>query len=219
MGISLHDKRIELLKVFQQKYAPLISLKDTQDDYKNACIVSVVDKQDVLRIGSCLYDLQHEITLKYWLGKPKSPKFPYIPGFLSLRYKGICIKAIQKFKEEFDLIIFYPGAGIQHPRFFGLASELGLQTSCSTIGITKESLVGEMTSNHFNSKPSIYTQKIYYQEKEVARFLKVKGNKKGIFVSPGHHISIETASSIIARLLVYRIPEPIRKLRQRIRFV
>ncbi|MDR4508827.1 MAG: deoxyribonuclease V [Candidatus Brocadiaceae bacterium] len=134
-------------------------------------------------------------------------KFPYIPGLLSFREAPVLLKAFKKLKELPDVILF-DGQGIAHPRFFGLASHMGLILDKPAIGCAKSRLVGEWAD--VDNIEGAFSELIY-KEKIVGAALRTKINTKPIFVSPGHKVTLEFAIRTTLRACRgYRIPEPIR---------
>lgn len=104
------------------------------------------------------------------------------------------------------------GAGKHHPRYFGLACELGLDLDIPTVGITQKSLVGEIIFSQPLEKKD-YDNDIYpvlYEENLIAYFIKKRSNKRGIFLSIGHKVTLLTAVNIIMPLLIFKLPEPLR---------
>jgi deoxyribonuclease V len=203
------------LKEFQRKQAKQIILKDYHEQYSNACILSVIDKTDLLTGGGLIYFLDNQNIESVYIHKTIPAPHPYIPGGLSLRYKALLSKILEGMKQKFDLIIIFPGAGIQHPMLFGLASEIGLETAKPSIGITKNALVGSIDDQSKSIDfQNVISYDVKFKENKVAKFLKVQNNINGIFVSPGHLISVEMAGSIIAKNLEYRLPSPVRYLRE-----
>lgn len=211
-----HPKdKFQLLGLSQNEKAPLIKCQDSQKSYKKVGFVTILDKDDTIQGGILLYDLKSDSIFQTWVGTPRVPEYPYIAGGLSLRYKKCFMEAISSFIDDIDLLIIYPSSGIQHPRFFGLASEIGLELSVSSIGLTKKPLIGEKElESEWSIKPNIIACEVYWQDRKVAIFLRTHENINGLYVSPGHNISIETTANIVAGLMKYRIPEPLRALRK-----
>jgi len=99
------------------------------------------------------------------------------------------------------------GHGIAHPRRLGLASHLGLALSKPTIGVAKKLLCG---------KPFKLGRGAQVQIEDSGEIVGVevttKRGAKPLYISVGHKVSLERATSIVKRCVVrYRIPEPLRK--------
>ena len=135
-------------------------------------------------------------------------RFPYIPGLLSFREAPILLRAFKKLKNNPDVILF-DGQGIAHPRFFGLASHMGLILGKPSIGCAKSRLVGE--HNNAKNTTGAYS-KLFYKNKVVGAVLRTKMNTNPIYVSPGHKTNLAFAIRIVLNTCRgYRIPEPIRQ--------
>lgn len=134
--------------------------------------------------------------------------FPYIPGLLSFREAPILLNAFKKLKNNPDVILF-DGQGIAHPRYFGLASHMGLILDRPSIGCAKSRLVGEYDC--VKNVAGKYS-KLLYKNKVVGVVLRTKVNTNPIFVSPGHKADLRFAIRIALKTCRgYRIPEPIRQ--------
>ncbi len=135
-----------------------------------------------------------------------SPKIDYIPTFLAFREVSGLVKAYQKLFNKPDLIVV-DGNGILHPHKVGLASHLGVLLNKPTIGIAKRLLLG-----HFDEEILVRNRSapVMYNNQELGTAIVTDLNSKPIFISPGHLISIQTATSLILRYICQRLPEPIR---------
>jgi deoxyribonuclease V len=60
--------------------------------------------------------------------------FPYIPGLLSFREAPAILNAFRALKTTPDLLVI-DGGGINHPRFAGLATYVGVILDIPTIGV------------------------------------------------------------------------------------
>jgi deoxyribonuclease V len=132
---------------------------------------------------------------------------PYVPGLLSFREIPVLLKAFQKVKSPFQVLLC-DGQGIAHPRKLGLASHLGLFLGKPTVGCAKSRLVGEhaevgITRGSFAA--------LIYKGRHVGSVLRTRSGVKPIFVSPGHLMDIACSRRIaLACSKGYRIPEPTR---------
>jgi deoxyribonuclease V len=122
--------------------------------------------------------------------------FPYIPGLLSFREGPVVIRALRKLRHEPDVCIV-DGHGLAHPRRFGLACYVGLVTSLPTIGVAKSRLFGtEDGETLVDSEGNV-----------IARVLRF--NRKSLYVSVGHKISLEDATRIVKHCITRRGLEPV----------
>ena len=118
--------------------------------------------------------------------------FPYIPGLLVFREGPSILLSFSKIKTKPD-ILFLKSSGICHPRFFGMASHIGVLLDIPTIGITERLLCGEVKG-----------EKIFYKNQHVGWKL------KNIYISPGHRVSLTTSLKIIKECMKnHKLPEPL----------
>jgi deoxyribonuclease V len=122
--------------------------------------------------------------------------FPYIPGLLSFREGPMVVRALRKLKIKPDICIV-DGHGLAHPRRFGLACHVGLATNLPTIGVAKSRLFGtEVRERLVDPEGNV-----------IARIL--RSNRKSLYVSVGHKISLEDATRIVKHCTTIRGLEPI----------
>ena len=132
--------------------------------------------------------------------------FPYIPGLLSFREAPAIFNAFHALKTTPDLLII-DGGGINHPRFAGLATHVGVILDIPTIGVTKNLLcgTGEIPDEEGDARL------ITYCDKAVGYYLKSKKGCKPIIVAPGHKISLETSLKLTKSCIhKHKLPEPTR---------
>ena len=122
--------------------------------------------------------------------------FPYIPGLLSFREGPVVTRALRKLRHEPDVCIV-DGHGLAHPRRFGLACYVGLVTSLPTIGVAKSRLFGtEDVETLVDSQGNV-----------IARVLQF--DRKSLYVSVGHKISLEDATRVVRHCISRRGLEPV----------
>lgn len=132
--------------------------------------------------------------------------FPYIPGLLSFREAPAIITAFRTLKIKPDLLVI-DGCGINHPRFAGLATHVGVILNVATIGVTKNILcgTGELPDEEGDACM------INYKGKEIAYYLKSRKGSRPIIVAPGHKVSLATSLMLIKNCIrKHKLPEPTR---------
>ncbi len=127
----------------------------------------------------------------------KKISFPYIPTYLAFREEPLISELLHRWNDK--IILLVDGNGILHPREMGLATYVGIKNHVPTIGVAKSLLMGEIRG-----------EEIYLNGKVVARYLK-SGKKRGIYVSSGYGVSLQSAVKIVKRYLRYKNPEPLRQ--------
>jgi deoxyribonuclease V len=135
-----------------------------------------------------------------------SPRFPYVPGYLTFREGPLVLAAFRDLRRRPDLCLF-DGAGLAHPRRFGLACHLGVLLDRPSIGCAKSPLVGEWTTP---GRARGDWNPIVLDGARVGAVVRTRAGVKPLFVSPGHRIGIRQAVRWVLACSRVRVPEPIR---------
>ncbi len=132
---------------------------------------------------------------------------PYIPGLLSFRELPAIRSALEQLRETPDVILC-DGQGIAHPRRFGIACHLGVDTGFPTAGVGKSRLCGQFSEP---GKEKGSTSILLDRAEEIGTVVRTRTGVKPLFVSVGHRISLATAVRLTLECAPrYRLPEPIR---------
>src|SRR5215213_8859602 len=192
-----YTKIIELQKEFSKKVITHDYLNN--NNIRNVCGIDVSYK-DLNAFCSAVIINKNTLEIIEIVNEKSTISYPYIPGLFMLREGEPLLKIVRLLKNLFDVLLI-DGHGILHPRKCGLASYVGIMIDKPTIGVAKNLLCGSTLENNY----------IEYN-KEILGYRIRKNNKKDIYVSIGHKISLETAVSIIINLTKKNefIPEPLR---------
>ena len=131
-------------------------------------------------------------------------KIPYIPTFLAFREVGAIVSALKKLRDKPDVLLV-DGHGMLHPRRCGLATHLGIVTGIPTIGVAKKGLIGEVRGEG-------RVRPVYYKGEVIGFEVYTSKNKKPIYVSVGHMVTLRDALEVVLKTVKpgFRLPEPIR---------
>ena len=133
--------------------------------------------------------------------------FPYIPGLLSFREAPVLLDALEKLVTLPDLLLC-DGQGIAHPRRFGIACHLGINTGIPSIGVAKTRLVG---SHQMPGSEKGDWAPLTDRGETIGAVLRTRQGVKPVYVSIGHKIDLATAISfVMACTTKYRLPETTR---------
>jgi deoxyribonuclease V len=134
--------------------------------------------------------------------------FPYVPGLLSFRELPALIRVMRKVQSRVD-VVMCDGQGIAHPRRFGIACHLGVLLDLPTVGVGKSRLTGSFTPPGSDKGAC---SKLLDGNEQIGTVLRTRKDVKPLFVSPGHRVSIESATAWVLECATrYRLPEPIRQ--------
>jgi deoxyribonuclease V len=123
----------------------------------------------------------------------------YVSGFLGFREGSLLVRIAERVGTSPDVFLI-DGAGIAHPRKFGLACHVGLAMDKPTIGVAKSRLYGRPSEDSSIFDPG---------GRVIGRIL-TTGNRK-FYVSVGHRISLKTASNLVEKCMVDGHPSPLRE--------
>jgi deoxyribonuclease V len=203
-------KQIDALLRFGKLAAIQMSVADKVtliDSFKNVNLLGAADQAFCSDfVLSCVVVLNQEMEVVDRAYAVCRAMIPYIPGLLSFREGPPIIAAYNKLKTKPDVLLV-DGCGINHLRFAGLATYVGVVLNVPTIGVSKKKLCGEFTQPTTEGE----IQQLIYKDKIVGFAFKSKQHAKPIFVSPGTGISLTSSLKIVQDCLKnHRLPEPIR---------
>ncbi|ALM53226.1 deoxyribonuclease V [Halomonas huangheensis] len=134
-------------------------------------------------------------------------RMPYIPGLLSFREIPAALQAFAQLQSDVDLIMV-DGHGVAHPRRLGVAAHLGLWLDRPSLGVAKKRLTGQ--HGEVENQRGAYTP-LRDGDEVLGVVMRSRQSVKPVFVSPGHRLSVDTATQwALACLGRYKLPEPTR---------
>jgi deoxyribonuclease V len=188
----------------QTDIATQVVLDDPLGDFASIGAVAQSFSNDVVFSSAIIVDALMNV-LDESIASVKTT-IPYIAGLLFFREGPAAIAALNKLRTKPDVLIVH-GCGINHPRFAGFASHLGVVLNASTIGVSKITLCGEYVA----PDQDYYCVPLNFKGRQLGFVLKTMIAKKPIFISPGHHISPQNALQVVQRCVMnHRLPEPLR---------
>lgn len=138
--------------------------------------------------------------------------FDYTPGLFCFR-EGPPLLALIKAMAAAELptpdVLVIDGHGIAHPRRFGVASWMGVETGIPSLGCAKGTLL------RFQQRPDpvrgAWTP-VTLDQQLVGAVLTTQDDVKPVYVSPGHLIGLDDARQMILDMGgPYRVPDPLRR--------
>jgi len=133
--------------------------------------------------------------------------FPYVPGLLSFREVPAILPALRQLDVLPDVLML-DAHGRAHPRRFGLACHLGVLLDRPALGVGKTVFVG--THNELATEKG-HSVELVHRDETVGVVLRTRTRVKPVYVSVGHRMTLEDASSLALRCATrYKLPEPTR---------
>lgn len=194
---EIYTKIIELQNEFSKKVITHDYLNN--NNISNVCGIDVSYK-DLNAFCSAVIINKNTLEIIEIVNEKSTISYPYIPGLFMLREGEPLLKIVRLLKNLFDVLLI-DGHGILHPRKCGLASYVGIMIDKPTIGVAKNLLCGSILESSY----------VEYNKTILGYTIK-KNNRKDIYVSVGHKISLETSIDIVKKLTKKSefIPEPLR---------
>lgn len=180
---------------------------------------------DITSIAAVGHAFNHDMVVSYVVVVDLNMRFieeaavidrittPYVPGLLFCREGPAVLKAVAKLRHAFDVLLV-DACGINHYRFAGLASHIGVLLDTPTIGVSRRTLCGEYSIPHETGS----CHEVRFCNRTVGFVLKTKRDTRPIFVSPGHRVSLQGSLAIALRSLRgHKLPEPLHMARTKAR--
>ena len=192
-----YTKITELQNEFSKKVITHDYLNN--NNIRNVCGIDVSYK-DLNAFCSAVIVNKNTLKIIEMVNEKSTVSYQYIPGLFMLREGEPLLKIVRLLKNLFDVLLI-DGHGMLHPRQCGLASYVGIMIDKPTIGVAKNLLCGSILENSYVE-----------HNKTILGYRIKKNNKKDIYVSVGHKISLETSIDIVKKLTKKSefIPEPLR---------
>lgn len=135
-------------------------------------------------------------------------RFPYLTGLLAFRELPAALAALERLRMTPQAVLV-DGHGLAHPRRFGLACHLGLALDRPTAGCAKTRLVGDYP---MPDGPRGSHAALTLRGEVVGAVLRTRADVSPVFVSVGHRLSLQAATSLVLRCTGrFRQPEPLRQ--------
>jgi deoxyribonuclease V len=149
---------------------------------------------------------------------------PYVPGLLSFREGGAILSALAELARDPDVVLV-DGSGRVHFRQAGLATHVGVTMDLPTVGVAKNLLCGKPRAALDDRKLTAGERVPVEADADVTapdgtvighavqtrQFQSENRYVNPLYVSPGHRVSAETATDIVAACAAgYKLPEPTR---------
>ncbi|MEN1728915.1 MAG: deoxyribonuclease V, partial [Pseudomonadota bacterium] len=129
---------------------------------------------------------------------------PYIPGLLSFRELPAILDALTRLSRTPDVVLC-DGQGCAHPRRFGGACHLGVETGLATIGIGKSRLCGR---HGMPGEAKGEQMPLMDGEEVIGAVLRTRRSVKPVYVSIGHRVNLERAVRVtLDSTSRFRLPE------------
>ncbi len=183
-------------KKLQEELADKVITKDSFESIKTICGVDVSYKKNLACASAVIVD-RKTLNVIESANSKSMVKQPYVPGLFFLREAAPAISVVKSLQNKFDLLLV-DGHGQLHPRRCGFACYIGLTLDKPTIGVAKALLCGKIKND-----------RVLVDNKVLGMIIE---NKKPLFVSVGHKISLNTATKIVSELIKPKhwLPEPLR---------
>lgn len=141
----------------------------------------------------------------------------YVSGFLGFRECDAFAHVLREATAECAIdCVLVDGNGRLHPRAFGSACQLGLSINLRTIGVAKSldrvcGVTEREVKERMNADALLELDLQDTRGRTIGRAIrKTAQNQAPAYISIGHRISLNTAASLVRRLLHYSVPEPLR---------
>ena len=185
------------LETLRKKQSNLKKKVVTENDFDEIEIVGGFDASFKDRMQKSVGVTMQGNSLMTRVTDKRECHFPYIFSYLAFREMGGIKRCYEKMSIKPDLL-FVNASGILHPRGLGMASHLGVLLNKPTIGITQNLPYGNLK------------RKYIYDKNKKKGYKLQRNEKKAIYISPGHKISLQKAIEYTKKYLKDNpLPDPL----------
>ncbi len=194
---------LDCLDAIQDRIASRVILEDSTTDITFIAAVGHAFKGDMVLSYVVVVDLNMRLIEE--AAVIERIRTPYVPGLLFCREGSAVLEAVGKLRHTFDVLLV-DACGINHYRFAGLASHIGVLLDTATIGVSRRTLCGEYS----RPRETGSYHEVRFRNRTVGFVLKTKRDTRPIFVSPGHRVSLQGSLAIaLSSLRGHKLPEPL----------
>lgn len=211
MNIDFEFLRTEQQRLSKQVHLQQHPIELAPYDFVFGVDIQYVDEQAFCAISVFSLSGRHEQTFLM----ETQAGIPYQSGFFCFREGPPVLRSLRKVIAQHGLmpkLVIIDGHGLAHPRKFGVACWLGVQSNLPTIGIAKRPLLkyeGELNASRGATLP------LTIKGQTVGAVVRSQTDIKPIFVSPGYLVPVQQAIDLSLQLAPdYRVVEPIRQADQ-----
>ena len=191
--MSIKKELLARIREYQSRMAKRVVRYDMVSDVRYVCGVDSAYSGGAYTVAVIVdIDSKKEVYREQYISKVS---VPYMSTYLFLREAAPILQALRRLCDHRYDIILVDGNGILHPRLFGIACYIGLLVDKPTIGVSKSLLCGDIVDESIVMHGEVVGKALRLSTKN-------KSKNKSIYVSIGHKISLDTASSIVKRLLI-----------------
>ncbi len=209
--VATEEKELDALRRTQRYISRRVILEDPPDQIASIGAVAQSSAGDYIFSSAVVVDSQIRVIDES--SSVAEACVPYVPGYLFFREGPALMAAVEKLHIQPDALIIH-GCGINHPRFAGLASHVGVILQLPTVGVSKRPLCGEYAEPRL---PGSFTG-LTFEGKLLGFVVKTSINTKPIFVSPGNRMSLFGALQLVRHCTKqHRLPEPLRLAHAKVR--
>ncbi len=196
---QLSEEILDILALEQKELSALVEAVELEEE------VELVAGVDVSYVGGAAYSaavlMDDSLDVLEVSTAETRVDFPYVPGFFSYRELRPALKALQGLS-GYD-VLMVNGHGLAHPRGFGLASHVGVETKKPTIGVARKLLCGELDDPDAEETPIRHGGKVIG-----VKMTSPTGSP--VYVSVGHLITLGACVELVDTCFRdHSLPEPL----------
>ncbi len=208
-GIGMDDPPFTSLKENQLLMAE--RPKGSKNGSMDLAGIDISSKGEDHICAVCSTDLQGKVKGRYcYRGRPG---IPYVSGFLFYREGPLILPAVRKALDngtiDRDTLLVMDGNGRIHPRFYGIACQVGTALDMKTCGVAKRLMCGSLSE--WESMSDTEEKASVFIHGKLKGYASRNRNGSPIFISTGNRTDLDQVFDTLSMTKVGRLPNPIRE--------